>query len=59
MLSLNEKDTILIPDVAWGNYQLICKENNLNVVTYDPYNIDEIIEKTNNDNVDIRIYMSF
>lgn len=47
-LFLNEKDTILIPDVAWGNYQLICKENNLNVVTYDPYNIDEIIEKTNN-----------
>ena len=41
---LQEGDTIVIPDIAWGNYKNIAIENNLNIRTYNPYEIDKIVD---------------
>ncbi|MBO4358570.1 MAG: aminotransferase class I/II-fold pyridoxal phosphate-dependent enzyme [Erysipelotrichaceae bacterium] len=29
-MTLEEGDTIIYPEIAWGNYKVICNENNLN-----------------------------
>ncbi|MDO5440837.1 MAG: aminotransferase class I/II-fold pyridoxal phosphate-dependent enzyme [Erysipelotrichaceae bacterium] len=41
---LNEGDTIILPEVAWGNYKVIAQELNLNVVNYDVYNLDSLLK---------------
>ena len=42
---LEDSDTIIYPDIAWGNYKVISDENNLRVLTYDPYDLDDMFEK--------------
>ena len=48
-MCLDDGDTIYMPKIAWGNYNLIAKENNLNVINYDPYNIDSLLDAINDD----------
>ena len=42
---LDEGETILYPEIAWGNYKVIAQENNLNALTYDDYNLDDLCNK--------------
>jgi len=44
-MCLNEGDTILLPEVAWGNYVLMAKENNLKVINYDIYDFEGLLNK--------------
>ena len=44
-LCLDEKDTIIYPEISWGNYKVIVQENNLNLLTYDVYNMDDLFNK--------------
>lgn len=39
---LEQGDTIIIPEIAWGNYKTIAQELNLNVINYDIYNLDSL-----------------
>ncbi len=41
-LSLNDGDTIIFPEISWGNYKVIAQENNLNVLTYDVYDLGSL-----------------
>lgn len=41
---LSEGDTVIMPDVCWGNYRVMCQEYNLNMVTYDVYNLDSLLK---------------
>lgn len=41
---LEDKDTIILPEVAWGNYKVIAQELNLKVVNYDIYNLDSLFK---------------
>lgn len=42
---LDEKDTIILPEIAWGNYSLIADELNLNVLNYDIYNLESLFKR--------------
>lgn len=42
---LEEGETVLLPEVAWGSYKLMAKEYHLNVMTYDIYNLDDLLNK--------------
>lgn len=44
-LCLDEKDTIMYPEISWGNYKVIAQENNLISLTYDVYNLDDLFNK--------------
>jgi len=46
-LCLNKGDTILLPDIAWGNYALMAKEFGLKVVNYNAYDVDDLLAKAN------------
>ena len=46
-LCLNEEDTIIYPEISWGNYKVIAQENNLNILTYDVYNLNDLFDKIN------------
>jgi len=41
----NPNDIILLPSIAWPNYKTIAEELNLNIKTYDQYNIDDLLNK--------------
>lgn len=40
-----ENDTILIPSTSWGNYKTITSERLLNTITYDLYDINDLLNK--------------
>lgn len=40
---LDENDTIILPEIGWGNYGVIAQEFNLAVANYDIYNIDSLL----------------
>jgi len=47
---LDQNETILLPDVAWGSYTLMAHENNINYVQYsmfdgDHFNLNSLKEK--------------
>lgn len=42
---LDEKDTIILPEIGWGNYKVMADEMNLNVVNYDIYDINSLLSK--------------
>ena len=44
-LTLQENDTIIIPEIAWANYKNMAIELNLNVLTYNMYNLDDLFNK--------------
>ncbi|MBO7698007.1 MAG: pyridoxal phosphate-dependent aminotransferase, partial [Erysipelotrichaceae bacterium] len=46
----NDGDTIIYPSIAWGNYKVIADENNLSVLTYDPYDLDDMFAKIDETN---------
>ena len=41
----NDGDTIIYPEIAWGNYRVMSNEFNLNVLTYDVYNLEDLFNK--------------
>lgn len=41
-LCTNDNDTLIYPSIAWGNYSLIAKENNLKSLTYDVYDLNDL-----------------
>lgn len=41
---LDEKDTIILPEIGWGNYNVIAQEFNLNVINYDIYDINSLLK---------------
>lgn len=45
---LDEKDTIILPEIGWGNYGVIAQELNLNVLNYDIYNINSLLSLIDN-----------
>ncbi|MDO4501436.1 MAG: aminotransferase class I/II-fold pyridoxal phosphate-dependent enzyme [Erysipelotrichaceae bacterium] len=44
-MCLNEGETVIAPAIAWGNYQQIIKEHGLKSVTYDIYDVDDLVNK--------------
>ncbi len=40
-LFLEENETVLLPDIMWGNYKLIAKKSNINFETYSLFNDEE------------------
>ena len=45
MTCLDEGDTIIYPQIAWGNYKVIANEHNLKVLTYDVYDLADLFDK--------------
>ena len=52
---LNDGDTIIYPSIAWGNYKVIADENNLKVLTYDPYDLDDMFKRI--DEVEGKVFL--
>ena len=52
---LDEGDTILYPQIAWGNYKVIADENNLHPVTYDIYDLNDLLHKI--DSVEGKVFL--
>jgi len=44
-MCLNENDTILYPEIAWGNYKVMSEEMNLKPLTYDVYDLNDLFTK--------------
>ena len=44
-MCLKENDTILFPEISWGNYRIMATEFNLNTLTYDVYDLDDLFNK--------------
>lgn len=42
---LDENDTVIFPEIAWGNYGVIAQELNLNPVFYDIYDINSMFQR--------------
>ena len=42
---LKDGDTIIYPEISWGNYRVIANENNLEALTYDVYDLDDLLKK--------------
>ncbi len=42
---LKDGDTIIYPEISWGNYRVIANENNLEVLTYDVYDLEDLFKK--------------
>ena len=42
---LKDGDTIIYPQLYWGNYRVIANENNLEVLTYDVYDLEDLFKK--------------
>lgn len=57
-LTLDADDTIIIPEIAWGNYENMAKELNLNVIRYDVYSLADLflqVDSIENDKVFVLI----
>lgn len=44
-LCLTDKDTVIYPEISWGNYKTITQDANLNGVTYNVYDLDDLLNK--------------
>ena len=44
-LFLEPGDKVVYPSIAWGNYKVIAQENNLESLTYDVYDLDDLFNK--------------
>ena len=42
---LDEGDTIIYPEIAWGNYKVIAQEANLKPLTYNVYDLNDLFNK--------------
>lgn len=42
---LKDGDTIVFPKISWGNYKVFANELNLNVLTYDVYDLNDLFNK--------------
>ena len=40
---LDEGDSIVLPNIGWGNYSVMADEMNLNIINYDIYNINSLL----------------
>ena len=54
-LTLDEGDTVILPKIAWGNYNDMVKQLNLNVIRYDVYDLDDLFSKI--DSIDGKVYV--
>ncbi|MBR4421701.1 MAG: aminotransferase class I/II-fold pyridoxal phosphate-dependent enzyme, partial [Erysipelotrichaceae bacterium] len=44
-LCLDEGDTILYPEIAWGNYKVMSDEFGFRILTYDVYDLEDLFNK--------------
>ena len=44
-LCLDEGDTILYPEIAWGNYKVMSDEFGFHILTYDVYDLEDLFNK--------------
>ncbi len=44
-LCRDKGQSVIIPDVAWGNYKQMLNERDIKAVCYDPYSISDLISK--------------
>ena len=44
-LCLDEGDTILYPEIAWGNYKVMSEESGYRVMNYDVYDLEDLFHK--------------
>lgn len=44
-LMLDAGESIILPEVAWGSYRLMADEFNFDVVSYDIYDLDDMLSK--------------
>jgi aspartate/tyrosine/aromatic aminotransferase len=54
-LTLDENDTVILPKIAWGNYNDMVKQLNLSVLRYDVYDLDDLFSKI--DSIDGKVYV--
>lgn len=54
-LTLDENDTVILPKIAWGNYNDMVKQLNLNIIRYDVYDLDDLFSKI--DSIDGKVYV--
>ena len=52
---LNDGDTVLYPQIAWGNYKVIADEYNLKPLTYDIYDLNDLLNKI--DSVEGKVFL--
>ena len=52
---LSDGDTILYPQIAWGNYKVIADEYNLKPLTYDIYDLNDLLNKI--DSVEGKVFL--
>lgn len=44
-MCLDEGDTVLYPEISWGNYKVMAAEMNLKTMTYDIYDLNDLFSK--------------
>ena len=52
---LDDNDTILYPEIAWGNYRVMADEYNLNTLTYDVYDLNDLFNKI--DSIESKVFL--
>lgn len=52
---LSDGDTIIYPEISWGNYKVLAAENNLKSLTYDVYDLNDLFRKI--DSVSSKIFL--
>lgn len=52
---LDDNDTIIYPEISWGNYRVMADEYNLNTITYDVYDLNDLFNKI--DSVDNKVFL--
>ena len=55
MSCLDEGDTVIFPEIAWGNYKVIAAEHNLKMLNYDVYDLQDLFDKI--DSVDGKVFV--
>lgn len=54
-MCLDVSDTIIYPEIAWGNYRVIANEKGLRPLTYDVYDLNDLFEKI--DSIDGKVFV--
>ena len=52
---LDDNDTIIYPEISWGNYRVMADEYNLNTITYDVYDLDDLLNKI--DTINSKVFL--
>ena len=52
---LDDKDHIIYPEISWGNYRVMADEYNLNALTYDVYDLNDLFNKI--DSIESKVFL--